>query len=114
MQAQLLDLVYPGFLRETPGAILPELPRYLRAMAQRAERVRLDPQRDQARLLELRPFLDALAAANTAGIGGDPRWQALRWNIEELRVSLFAQSLGTRQPMLVGRASGRGRVCQYV
>src|SRR3546814_15954030 len=72
-------------------------------MAQRAERVRLDPQRDQARLLELRPFLDALAAANTAGIGGDPRWQALRWNIEELRVSLFAQSPGTRQPLSVKR-----------
>src|SRR3546814_4946577 len=100
MQAQLLDLVYPGFLRETPGAILPELPRYLRAMAQRAERVRLDPQRDQARLLELRPFLDALAAANTAGIGGDPRWQALRWNIEELRVSRSEEHTSELQSLM--------------
>jgi len=82
---------------------LPQLPRYLRAIAQRAERVRLDPQRDQARLLELTPFLEALAAANAAGRADDPGWQALRWNIEELRVSLFAQALGTRQPMSVKR-----------
>src|SRR3546814_8970741 len=47
MHAQLAALVYPGFLRETPEDILPELPRYLRALAQRAERVRLDPQRDR-------------------------------------------------------------------
>jgi ATP-dependent helicase HrpA len=103
MHAQLAALVYPGFLRQTPEAVLPELPRYLRAIAQRAERVRLDPQRDQARLLELTPFLDAFAAAREAGVGDEPRWQALRWNIEELRVSLFAQSLGTRQPMSVKR-----------
>src|SRR3546814_10923944 len=64
MHAQLAALVYPGFLRATPEDILPELQRYLRALAQRTERVRLDPQRDQARLLELTPFLDALAAAN--------------------------------------------------
>ncbi|PKM08732.1 MAG: ATP-dependent RNA helicase HrpA [Gammaproteobacteria bacterium HGW-Gammaproteobacteria-4] len=103
MHAQLAALVYPSFLRETPEAVLPELPRYLRAIAQRAERVRLDPQRDQARLLELTPFLDAFDAAREAGVGDEPRWQALRWNIEELRVSLFAQSLGTRQPISVKR-----------
>ena len=103
MHAQLDGLIHPGFLRTTPEAMLPELPRYLRAIAQRAERVRLDPQRDQARLLELTPFLEALAAANAAGRADDPGWQALRWNIEELRVSLFAQALGTRQPMSVKR-----------
>src|SRR3546814_4720082 len=47
-------------------------------------------------MLELRPFADALADAAIAGRAGDPAWQSLRWDIEELRVSLFAQELGAK------------------
>jgi ATP-dependent helicase HrpA len=47
-------------------------------------------------MLEIRPFAQALAEAAADGRAGDPEWQALRWDIEELRVSLFAQQLGTR------------------
>ena len=47
-------------------------------------------------MLELTPFIDALQAATAAGQGNDPGWQALRWDLEELRVSLFAQELGAR------------------
>ena len=60
----------------------------------RAARAQRDPVRDQARMLELKPFADALAAAN-ARIA-EPEWQALRWDLEELRVSLFAQELGAK------------------
>ncbi len=96
MQAQLAALVPPGFLRDVPATALAEYPRYLRALALRAERALRDPVRDQARMLELKPFADALAAAVHAGRAGEPGWQALRWELEELRVSLFAQELGTR------------------
>ncbi len=96
MQAQLAALVPPGFLRDVPAPALAEYPRYLRALALRAERALRDPARDQARMLELKPFADALAAAMREGKAGDPGWQALRWDLEELRVSLFAQELGTR------------------
>ena len=47
-------------------------------------------------MLELKPFADALAAAGRAGVAAEPGWQSLRWDLEELRVSLFAQELGTR------------------
>jgi ATP-dependent helicase HrpA len=47
-------------------------------------------------MLELKPFADALDAAAQAGRIGEPGWQALRWDLEELRVSLFSQELGTR------------------
>jgi ATP-dependent helicase HrpA len=47
-------------------------------------------------MLELKPFADAIDAATQAGQAGEPGWQALRWDLEELRVSLFAQELGTR------------------
>ncbi|SFL26375.1 ATP-dependent RNA helicase HrpA [Lysobacter sp. cf310] len=96
MRKQLATLTPPGFLREVPAEALREYPRYLKALALRGERALRDPVRDQARMLELKPFADALAAANAAGHAGSAGWQALRWDLEELRVSLFAQELGVR------------------
>ena len=103
LERQLARLVYPGFLRAVPLAHLADYPRYLKAMALRAERLRRDPARDQARMLELRPFEQALDEAETAGLAADPRWQALRWKLEEWRVSLFAQELGTREAVSAKR-----------
>ncbi|MEJ1096961.1 MULTISPECIES: ATP-dependent RNA helicase HrpA [unclassified Pseudoxanthomonas] len=96
MRAQLDALIHPGFLRETPADALAQLPRYLKAMSLRAERAKRDPARDQARMLEIKPFVDALEDAAALGRQADPEWQALRWDLEELRVSMFAQELGAR------------------
>ena len=96
LRAQLDGLVHPGFLRHTPAQALAQFPRWLRGMVLRAERALRDPARDQARMLELKPFADALAAAQQRGDDASPQWQALRWDLEELRVSLFAQELGSR------------------
>ncbi len=96
MRGQLAALTAPGFLRDVPAVALQEYPRYLKALALRGERALRDPVRDQARMLELEPFAKALAAAATGGEIDRPEWQALRWDLEELRVSLFAQELGGR------------------
>ncbi|KGM56622.1 DEAD/DEAH box helicase [Lysobacter arseniciresistens ZS79] len=96
MRAHLAALTPPGFLRDVPAQALAEYPRYLKALALRGERALRDPTRDQARMLELKPFVDALAAAHARGDADAPDWQALRWELEELRVSLFAQELGAR------------------
>ncbi len=96
LEQQLAALVHPGFLRETPAEALAQYPRYLRAMILRSERAKRNPPRDQARMLELRPFLDALEEAQARGLRDRTQWQALRWDLEELRVSLFAQELGAR------------------
>jgi ATP-dependent helicase HrpA len=96
LRAQLAALVHPGFLRETPADALAQLPRYVKAMRLRAERAVRDPTRDQARMLEIKPFADALAQAVEEGVAGSADWQALRWDLEELRVSMFAQELGAR------------------
>ncbi|MFN3703866.1 ATP-dependent RNA helicase HrpA [Thermomonas sp.] len=92
MRAQLEALASPGFLRDTPATVLAEYPRWLKALLLRAERAQRDPVRDQQRMLELAPFADALATADPA----DPEAQALRWDLEELRVQLFAQELGAK------------------
>ncbi|CAG4976430.1 ATP-dependent RNA helicase HrpA [Novilysobacter luteus] len=96
MRAHLAALTPPGFLRDVPASALAGYPRYLKALALRGERALRDPTRDQARMLELKPFVDALAAAGARGEADAPEWQALRWELEELRVSLFAQELGAR------------------
>jgi len=96
MQAQLHALVPPGFLRTVPATALSEYARWLHALSLRAERAQRDPQRDQQRMLDVKPFVDALAEAAARGRSDAPDWQALRWDIEELRVSLFAQELGAK------------------
>jgi len=96
MERQLASLIHAGFLRETPADALAQFPRYLKAMILRTERAKRDPPRDQARMLELTPFVDALEEARLQGRATQPEWSALRWDIEELRVSLFAQELGFR------------------
>ena len=88
MRAQLAALV--------PAEALREYPRYLKALVLRAERALRDPARDQARMLELKPFADALRDAEAAGRAGSGDWRALRWDLEELRVQLFAQELAAR------------------
>ena len=92
MRAQLDALAAPGFLRDVPATALAEYPRWLKALLLRGERALRDPVRDQARMLELRPFQQALADGDPS----HPAWQALRWDLEELRVSLFAQELAGR------------------
>src|SRR5699024_6625086 len=96
MQAQLAALAPPGFLREVPEALLAEYPRYLQALELRAERALRDPQRDQQRMLELSPFVQALEEAHLQGRGEDPQWREFRRELEELRVSIHAQELGAR------------------
>ena len=96
MRAHLSTLAPPGFLSTTPQHVLRDYPRYLKALALRGERALRDPMRDQARMLEIKPFADALADATQRGIAGRPEWQALRWDLEELRVSFFAQELGRK------------------
>jgi len=96
MRAQLAALTPPGFLRVVPAAALREYPRYLKALALRGERALRDPVRDQARMLEIKPFSDALDAAAARGDADTPEWAAFRWELEELRVSMFAQELGSK------------------
>ena len=89
--------MFAGFAKLFPLARLKDLPRYLKAMRLRAERLQNDPRKDQARMLVVRDFdaqLDRLAANCPA-----ERISDLRFVLEELRVQLFAQELGTREPV---------------
>ena len=56
LQEQLDSLIHPGFVREVEKSCLRQFPRYLKAMRLRAERLRLDATRDQARMLTVRGY----------------------------------------------------------
>ncbi|PJK09711.1 ATP-dependent RNA helicase HrpA [Lysobacteraceae bacterium NML120232] len=92
MQAHLATLTFPGFLREQSADVLAEYPRWLRGLALRAERALRDPAKDQVRMLEIKPFVDALERAAK----DDPEANTLRRELEELRIATFAQELGAK------------------
>ncbi|MDI1249220.1 MAG: ATP-dependent RNA helicase HrpA [Lacunisphaera sp.] len=92
MAADLAALLPPDFLRATPFGRLPQLARYLRGMQARAERWKRDAAKDESRAKELAPFVAALKKLGPAA--GE-----VRWLLEEFRVSLFAQELGTAEPV---------------
>ena len=102
--AQLQRLVGRRFLIATPWPALAHLPRYLRAVVMRLDKLRADPARDAQRLGEMRPleqrWLRRVAERRGAP---DPRLDEFGWLLEELRVSLFAQELRTPQPVSVKR-----------
>ncbi|KAA6185261.1 ATP-dependent RNA helicase HrpA [Thiohalocapsa marina] len=112
LRAQLDGLVFRGFLQQVPLAHLKDYPRYLKAADQRAEKLFHAAARDQDRLRTLTPLLERWrersAAARAAG-RMDPRLDEIRWLLEELRVSLFAQQLGTACPVSVKRIEARWR-----
>jgi ATP-dependent helicase HrpA len=98
--AQLLRLVGKRFLVQTEWPALLHLPRYLKAVVMRLDKLRADPARDAQRLAELRP-LEQRWVRRTADLTGaqHARMDEYRWLLEELRVSLFAQELRTPQPV---------------
>lgn len=101
---QLARLVPMRFVADTPWAQLAQLPRYLRAIPMRLDKLRADPVRDAQRLAELRPLEQRYwrHLAERKGVA-DARLGEFRWLLEELRVSLFAQELRTPQPVSVKR-----------
>jgi ATP-dependent helicase HrpA len=101
-RGQFAALIYPQFVSETGLRRLPDLVRYLRAISRRLDRAAADPGRDAERMAVVRGVAEAyqqavadLPAARRSG----QDVQAVRWMIEELRVSLFAQLLGTSGPV---------------
>ena len=98
LREQLDALVFPGFVRDTEAARLSQFPRYLKAMRLRAERLRQDAARDQARMLTVRVYWTEYLKMSASG-ASNPALAELRWLIEELRVSLFAQELKTAEPV---------------
>ncbi|MEX5300844.1 ATP-dependent RNA helicase HrpA [Kocuria sabuli] len=98
VKAQLEHLVHPGFVAATGYDQLQHLPRYVRAMEVRLEKLAGHLQRDTVNMLAVQKLEDDYDAALDSLPPSAPVPEDLRrvaWMLEELRVSLFAQELGT-------------------
>jgi ATP-dependent helicase HrpA len=97
MRQQFAGLIHRGFIAEAGARKLADLVRYLRAMTHRLEKAPADVHRDAGRMEVVQRVTDEYHDA-LAKLGPDagyrPDVQAVRWMIEELRVSLFAPSIG--------------------
>lgn len=98
IQAQLERLIHKGFVTETGAARLPDLLRYMKGIERRMEKIPVDANRDRMYMLKVQHAEQAYQQL----LGKLPRGQAIpeevrniRWMIEELRISYFAQVLGT-------------------
>ena len=106
MRAQLSGLIYPDFVTATGYRRLPQLTRYLRGIERRLDKLPENPARDAASMAVAQraeqAYRQAVAELPPAR-RGDPDVAEVRWMLEELRVSLFAQTLGTLAPVSENR-----------
>jgi len=109
MRAQLSGLIYPGFAAATGYRRLPHLTRYLRGIERRLDKLPENPGRDAASMAVAQRAEQAYRQAVAelpAPRRDDPDVTEVRWMLEELRVSLFAQTLGTQAPVSENRIIG--------
>ncbi len=106
LRAQLAGLIYPGFVTATGYRRLADLTRYLQGIGRRLDKLPENPPRDAANTAVARRAEQAYRRAVAdlpADRRTDPEVTEVRWMLEELRVSLFAQTLGTRMPVSENR-----------
>ncbi|WP_040160926.1 ATP-dependent RNA helicase HrpA [Nigerium massiliense] len=105
IRAQLDNLVFPGFVSATPEPHLAGVERYVHAVEIRLAGLAANPARDRQNLDIIADLEDAYADAIERYDVGElpPEAQEVGWQLEELRVSLFAQSLGTARPVSAKR-----------
>ncbi|MGF2950554.1 ATP-dependent RNA helicase HrpA [Microbacterium alcoholitolerans] len=102
IRTQLSGLIAPGFISTTGVDRLAHLPRYLDGMLERLKTLANEPGKDRARMTEYERMAKAFEdAGGTIPLASDApaHMVEVRWLLEEYRISVFAQRLGTAQPV---------------
>lgn len=102
IKAQLSGLVFKGFVTANGWKRLPDVLRYLHGIDRRLEKLAIDPHRDRTqmgRVENVQQQWQQWLAKLSLQQKQLPEVQEIRWMIEELRISLFAQQLGTPYPV---------------
>ena len=110
IQNQMQGLIFPKFVADIPYGQLVHLPRYLKAIAMRIDKLRSNPSRDAQCQKDwesvARPWQKLLQGSKGSAsyaMTEDQTLQDFRWQLEELRVALYAQELKTPSPMSLKR-----------
>ncbi|WP_265414150.1 ATP-dependent RNA helicase HrpA [Photobacterium damselae] len=102
IKAQLEGLIFKGFATECGWKRLPDILRYMRAIERRLEKLPIDPNKDRVHILKVESMVNEYKELLNKIPKGQPipeNVKEIRWMIEELRVSYFAQQLGTPYPI---------------
>ncbi|MBU2279087.1 MAG: DUF3418 domain-containing protein, partial [Gammaproteobacteria bacterium] len=101
IKQQLDTLLFKGFVTQHGAAKLDDVKRYLQALQKRLEKLPVDPQRDRLMMHEYQKAAEAYQAllGKYSGKVLPAEVEAIQWMLEELKVSLFAQQLGTPYPI---------------
>ena len=119
LRRQMAGLLHRGFVAAAGRRRLPDLVRYLRAMAHRLEKLPANAVRDElwtAQVAAVTAEYEQLRAQVPATGAPDDPVVRVRWMIEELRVGLFAQAIGTPRPISeqrVYKAIDRPRLSEH-
>nr|WP_083839475.1 ATP-dependent RNA helicase HrpA [Methylophaga frappieri] len=100
IREQLQYLLYQGFVHDLPDTALKRLPAYFQAIGLRLDKLKTDPSKDKQRQQEVsRHWRRYLQHQHRTTDG----YQHYRWMIEEFRISIFAQEVGTAYPISAKR-----------
>jgi len=108
VKAQMNELIFKGFVSRFGVKKLPDIERYMQGIERRLEKLAIDPVRDRLNRAQIHKLEEQVSGElkqlKEAG-PHNPIAEQLRWMLEELRISLFAQNLGTAYPISVKRIS---------
>ncbi|ENM3737057.1 ATP-dependent RNA helicase HrpA [Vibrio cholerae] len=102
VKAQIEGLIFSGFATECGWKRLPDILRYMRAIERRMEKLPVDPNKDRLHMLKVESVTNKykeLLNKIPKGMAIPDNVREIRWMLEELRVSYFAQQLGTPYPV---------------
>ncbi|EJL7014240.1 ATP-dependent RNA helicase HrpA [Vibrio cholerae] len=102
VKAQVEGLIFSGFATECGWKRLPDILRYMRAIERRMEKLPVDPNKDRLHMLKIESVANKykeLLNKIPKGMAIPDNVREIRWMLEELRVSYFAQQLGTPYPV---------------
>lgn len=102
IKAQIEGLIFKGFATECGWKRLPDILRYMKAIERRMEKLPIDPNKDRLHMLKIESVTNdykELLNKIPQGVAVPDNVKEIRWMIEELRVSYFAQQLGTPYPV---------------
>ncbi len=102
IKAQIEGLIFKGFATECGWKRLPDILRYMKAIERRMEKLPIDPNKDRLHMLKIESVVKdykELLNKIPKGLAVPENVKEIRWMIEELRVSFFAQQLGTPYPV---------------
>lgn len=102
IKAQIEGLIFKGFATECGWKRLPDILRYMKAIERRMEKLPIDPNKDRMHIMKIESVVSDYKELLNKIPKGQPvpeKVKEIRWMIEELRVSFFAQQLGTPYPV---------------